>query len=194
MIAVYRIYNTINGKSYVGSSISVQRRKYYHFNLLKRNAHPNKHLQSAYNKYGYSAFTFIILEESSNESVISREQHWLDTLWDTGLYNVSKVAGASFKGRKHDKSTLKKMVDWQKRNGNSMKGKTHTPESINQIRITCANKFKHRRLFTEEQIHEIDAHIASGVGCDRVAKLYGVSKSTIQRIRDRTRYRTVPKL
>lgn len=51
MSGVYQIYNPINNKRYIGSSINVERRLKEHLRNLKKNTHCNVHLQSAYNKY-----------------------------------------------------------------------------------------------------------------------------------------------
>jgi group I intron endonuclease len=53
---VYKIINLINNKIYIGSSTNekggFKDRINTHIRLLNRNTHPNKHLQSAWNKYG----------------------------------------------------------------------------------------------------------------------------------------------
>lgn len=49
---VYEIRNTLNNKRYIGSSINIYRRWRDHKRMLNLSVHPNKHLQSAWNKYG----------------------------------------------------------------------------------------------------------------------------------------------
>jgi hypothetical protein len=51
MSGIYQIYNPINNKRYIGSSINVERRLKEHLRNLEKNRHCNDHLQSAYNKY-----------------------------------------------------------------------------------------------------------------------------------------------
>lgn len=51
MVAVYKIYNKINGKFYIGSSIDLGERWKSHIDELNRNVHDNFHLQNAWNKY-----------------------------------------------------------------------------------------------------------------------------------------------
>lgn len=56
---VYMIRNVLNGKSYIGSSNSIKRRLTTHISHLKCNRHANRHLQSAYNKYGQNHLCFV---------------------------------------------------------------------------------------------------------------------------------------
>ena len=49
---IYKIVNEENGKVYVGKSVDVKERKYKHFDKLRRDEHPNPHLQNSFNKYG----------------------------------------------------------------------------------------------------------------------------------------------
>lgn len=53
---VYEIRNTLNNKRYIGSSINIYRRWRDHKRMLNLSVHPNKHLQSAWNKYGEKHF------------------------------------------------------------------------------------------------------------------------------------------
>jgi group I intron endonuclease len=163
---------------------------------LKNGKHPNQHLQHAYNLYGVDAFVFEILEECDDGIVIEREQFWIDSLWDSQtLYNVARIAGASFKGRKHKKSTITKMKNWHKTHVNPMiLCGGHNESAKRRIRATCTEKFKHRRRLTEEQIKEVYQLHLSGLGKKKIGERYGVSKPTIQRILRGTRYRTVSKI
>ena len=93
---IYQIKNKINGKIYIGSSINVERRFKEHKKLLSHNKHPNKHLQLSWKKYGESNFTFILLEEVLVESLLTKEQYYIDSYQsynnDIG-YNICKTAG-----------------------------------------------------------------------------------------------------
>jgi group I intron endonuclease len=77
---VYAITNTVNGKQYVGSSKHLGQRQAEHRLLLRKGLHPNRHLQAAFVRYGEQAFEYRILEECSPETMIAREQHWIDAL------------------------------------------------------------------------------------------------------------------
>lgn len=52
----YYILNLCNGKIYNGSSWNIFSRLKKHYEELVKNRHPNKHLQSAFNKYGKENF------------------------------------------------------------------------------------------------------------------------------------------
>lgn len=45
MSGIYQIYNPINNKRYIGSSINVERRLKEHLRNLEKNRHCNDHLQ-----------------------------------------------------------------------------------------------------------------------------------------------------
>ena len=90
---IYFIENIINGKKYIGSSNDLVYRNNKHFSELKCNHHRNKHLQSAYNKYGKANFKFIIVENCPINKLIIREQYYLDNADWSILYNKAKQAG-----------------------------------------------------------------------------------------------------
>ncbi len=76
---VYKWVNLSNGKVYVGSAVNINSRLRVHRSLLRRGIHKNEHLQRSWNKYGEKSFSFVIIEFCGLESLIDREQHWIDT-------------------------------------------------------------------------------------------------------------------
>lgn len=108
---VYAIVNTVNGKQYRGSAaVSFTRRWLVHRSTLNRGKHCNKHLQSAWNLYGASKFRFLVLERTSPEDCVAREQVWIDSAKGEGviLYNLSPTAG-SVAGMKRPRSVKKRI-------------------------------------------------------------------------------------
>ena len=108
--AIYSIYN-INAlsqdevKQYIGSAISLRKRKNEHFSDLRLNKHPNQKLQNAFNKYGESSFKFAILTKCDAEELISKEQLYLDML--DPYYNICKIAGSRFGAILSNKTKMK---------------------------------------------------------------------------------------
>jgi group I intron endonuclease len=103
---IYIIHNTKNGMIYIGQTKNMSVRWGDHKTTLKHNTHVNRHLQSAWNKYGADAFEFKILEYCDVDQLDAREQHFLNTYMKKGVcYNIrSKVATASHQPtkRRHD--------------------------------------------------------------------------------------------
>lgn len=98
-IVVYKIVNSVTGDFYIGSSVDFGFRKWSHLNDLRLNKHHSPILQNSYNKHGEDKFKFEILETfSSPETLIAREQFYIDTL--KPRYNISQVAGSTL-GLKH---------------------------------------------------------------------------------------------
>lgn len=92
---IYCIVNLINNKYYVGSAASIVARKRNHGRDLANGVHANKHLQSAYNKYGPDAFEFRILASDipTKEERYECEQFWIDHLDACKAgYNKAKFA------------------------------------------------------------------------------------------------------
>lgn len=78
MSGVYQIYNTVNGKRYIGSSIHIEQRFKEHIRNLRTNKHANAHLQSAWNKYGEHSFVFEEVELCEPDQCLKIEQEYID--------------------------------------------------------------------------------------------------------------------
>ena len=105
---IYEIRNKINGKRYIGSAVNVRRRLSRHKNNLRRGAHPNPHLNSAWNKYGEDSFDFKIIVHCPKEELIMREQEVIDNFHPE--YNIRAVADSNL-GMKWSEETRKKMSE-----------------------------------------------------------------------------------
>lgn len=88
---IYKIVNKIDGKYYVGSSKNIYKRWKAHIRSLNGNYHTNDYLQSAWKKYGNSAFEFIIIEITNDEETFLFEQKYLDVakLEQDKCYNLN---------------------------------------------------------------------------------------------------------
>lgn len=140
---IYKILNTASGKCYVGSTIDIDNRFHGHKRHLRRGKHKNKHLQSAWDKYGEAAFVFSVLEFRAEEHLIRREQVWIDRLRSADQafgYNQAPVAGAvrGFRWSGKSRRKISKIVKdrWEtdpEGYGNS--GKTHSVETRRKMSL-----------------------------------------------------------
>lgn len=105
--SIYQIRHVDSGRVYVGSAVNPRRRWNGHRSQLSRGMHSSPHLQSAWNKYGESAFVFEIIEPVLFvEDLVAREQYWIDKLhsYDPRRgFNVSPTAGSPL-GVKHSEA------------------------------------------------------------------------------------------
>nr|YP_010170365.1 GIY-YIG homing endonuclease [Phanerochaete carnosa]QRZ60347.1 GIY-YIG homing endonuclease [Phanerochaete carnosa] len=98
-------FNLVNGKTYVGSSVKLDRRFRVHISSIGSVKLP---LYNALNKYSLNNFAFLILQycEPDEEVCLGLEQSYLDLHKPT--YNILKLAGSS-QGFKHSPDTIAKL-------------------------------------------------------------------------------------
>lgn len=106
---IYRIYNKIDGKSYVGSSYDVDRRFKEHKAALRKSVHVNKHLQRAWNKYGEGAFEFELIMLVDRDNLLQEETVQINLVSEEMSYNIVKNAEAPMAERKHSEETKCKL-------------------------------------------------------------------------------------
>lgn len=163
---IYKITCKKSGNIYIGSSIHLVVREKEHFNLLKRNVHPNSYLQNTFNKYGIDNLLFEIIEYCNKESVLVKEQYYLDLykcFAPSHGFNLCKAAGNSYgrivtektreklriacKGYKHSEESKKKI-------SKANKGYKRSPEITKKILETKKKKgYKHSEE-TKQKIRE----------------------------------------
>jgi len=132
-IGVYRWINTATNESYVGSSTNIAKRlkKYYCNSYLRSKIlKHNSRIYKSILEYNYSNFNLEILEYCNKESLISREQYYIDLL--NPEYNILKKAGSCL-GFKHSPETL-------------LKFKNREP-ATGHVTIVINNDNKHRREY-----------------------------------------------
>lgn len=162
---VYTIKNTLNGKTYVGSSVDVERRFDEHRRELMKGHHHCIYLQRAWNKHGPDAFVFAMVEACPSDSLVTMEQAWIDKV---GEYNTSPHAGTCL-GVRHTSETKARMSAAKKGKPSAFKGRQHRPESISKLRaaklgvplkpevvekIATANRGKKRSEVTRERLRK----------------------------------------
>lgn len=94
MTGIYKITNSINGKSYIGQSTDIHRR--WRTEVADSN-NINSHsydypLMRAFRKYGIDNFKFEIIEECKSEELNKREVHWID-YFDTFFHGYNQTLG-----------------------------------------------------------------------------------------------------
>lgn len=112
MTGIYIITCLINGRRYIGSAINIEKRWSEHLRMLRGNYHDNSKLQRAWNKYTEEQFTFTIIELCEPDSLLPREQHYLDTWLDAQCpsrfrvkaFNLTPTAGSQLGFRHSDKT------------------------------------------------------------------------------------------
>jgi len=141
---IYIISNTKNLKVYIGQAQNIAARWRSHKSKLKRGVHDNRHLQSAWNKYGEVTFSFRVLEYCDPEYLDDREQHFLNLYVGKSIcYNIAKDATAPYRGRLHTEETKLKQ---------SESAKLRPPKS-EETRRKMSESLKGRKLlpFSDER-------------------------------------------
>jgi len=112
---VYAIVNRDTRDMYVGSATMVSRRWRAHRNAINKKSHYNTRLQRAFDKYGFEAFEWEIIEFVDDKvKLIQREQIWIDFFQP--VYNLRPIANSPF-GIKHSAETRAKMSASAKKRG-----------------------------------------------------------------------------
>lgn len=163
MQGIYKIKNTINNFSYIGSSKDIKRRFRNHKYFLRANKHGSIYLQRSWNKYGENNFIFEILETVDlQKDLENREQYHIDNT--KCLYNLCKTAGNTF-GYKHTEETKRKISE-------SNKGKVLSNEVKNKI----SKALKGRKLSKE---------VRKKISISKKGKLKKYSKDFIEKATER---------
>lgn len=136
MGCIYKIENTVNGKCYVGQTGNWKKRNQYHLSYLKRNKHHNQHLQSSWNKYGESAFTFTVLVDDLPEKYMDDMERGFIATFRTidKKYGYNKESGGNT-NKKHslesiEKNSQSKLKWYADGNVHPMQGKKISPEQV----------------------------------------------------------------
>ena len=172
---VYAIENIVNGKLYIGSAIDIKKRWSEHKFLLRNNRHPNKYLMSAWNKHGEDKFKFKIIEETTLNELIKKEQYYI-TYYETSKrkygYNLAPNAGNTLgiKCSEEKKEKIRKSLLGKKRGKINYVVSEETRKKMSESRMgykpsleTCqklsaklkGNKNASGRVFSENDRNEL---------------------------------------
>lgn len=124
-IGIYKIVSKIDGKVYVGRSKNIVARLADHFKLLKVSRHPNRHIQSAFNKYGRKNFHYEILCRCDISQLQEREAEFIalyNSLNDQYGYNIQTELRGSVVVSQETKIKLRSLRVGKKVYGFSLNG------------------------------------------------------------------------
>lgn len=203
---IYEIVCTENGRRYIGSAVNIDKRWREHVRQLNTGRHHSPHLQRAWDKYQQDAFVFRLIEECAKSDLISREQHYLDSI--SPEFNCAPKAGSQL-GYRHSEAARRQMSLAAKGNTNR-RGRKMSAESrekisaakrgVGQSDVAVARRAAALRermgrnagnKFTEHQIRYIRAECEKGRTLMSLAGEMGVSDSVISEIKNRKSYRWV---
>ena len=124
---IYRIYNKVNGKSYVGQTVEFDNRIKNHFSGYTN----SRALWSAICKYGEDAFVVEMLEHNVSEILLDKFEVLHIRFWQSfgsRGYNLTD-GGEGLRGFVHTDETKKKMSESQMGKKNHRFGKIHSVET-----------------------------------------------------------------
>jgi len=139
---IYKIENTLTRDVYIGQSLGVAERLEGHLRALEHDRHGNRHLQKAYDKYGYENFIFEPILYCESDELTYYEQE-LVNINKGHLYNIREECVESNRGikfsneaRKHISQSGKgrKLSEEHKKNiSKGGKGKLRSKEARQHI-------------------------------------------------------------
>jgi group I intron endonuclease len=194
---IYKITCIGDNKVYVGSTHNIKRRWQIHRDTLKRNVHHNSYLQYAWNKYGKDSFKFEILEIVSFNEYREKEQYWIDFYQaadrNHGFNNMDRVLPGSKtysylkesevieiiqaleQGSKKIDLAVKYEIS-QQTISDIAAGRSWAYLKRGKIRWNSINKIP------DEDIGKIKGLYKNGMPQSKIAEIYHVNQSTINRI------------
>jgi group I intron endonuclease len=110
---IYCIENINNKKKYIGQSKNISKRWKEHKRALKNNNHYSIYLQHSYNKYGFDAFLFSVLELCDEAELADKELSYIQKFKTTNSKYGYNLSASKQKGVLYNKEYLKKMRDVQ---------------------------------------------------------------------------------
>jgi group I intron endonuclease len=206
VIGVYKITNIVNGKVYIGSSADVDKRFSSHLRTLRNSTHRNVFLQRSWWKYGEESFEFTVIEEVlSEDSLLIREQAWIDKLkcyQKEAGYNICAIAGRTtgYKHTEKSRKLLSKLAkeryeypDFHLKKYQLKKGHKMSEETIEKLRNAPrpTGEDSSRAKLTNQQVEDIVELILQGHNDTQIAPKYGVTRKTISNIRNRKSFKRV---
>lgn len=133
MSFIYSILNKVNGKIYVGQTITGKKRFTDHKYGLNKGIHPNNHLQSSWDKYGEDSFEFNVLEYCDESKLNDNEIWWINYFNSTNPDNGYNLQSGGKSNYKVSDETCKKLSELNKGENHWNYGKHHPISVRNKI-------------------------------------------------------------
>lgn len=134
-VGIYRIKNLINGKLYIGQTLDRFIERYWnHLWKLNNHSHDNRHLQSAWDKYGGSSFEFSIIHKlKENEDIDDLERYYIQQYDFNNLYNIQHGGQDHVMLGTHMSDKTKAKIG--EANRKNMLGKKHSEETKERMSV-----------------------------------------------------------
>lgn len=157
MAGIYCIKNIESNKIYIGQTIRPFNLRFNeHKSRLRTNKHKNKHLQSAWNKYGKENFEFHQIEECLVEIIDLREKYWIEHFKQIQeVYNLGCDVKNPMRGRKHSKETIQKMKERE----SPFKGRFHSVETKEILSVKAKNQDQTKKYKKVERINRYTGEV-----------------------------------
>lgn len=191
---VYALINTVNGKSYIGSSISLYERLIDYYQAAYIASQPKRHINRAILKYGIKSFLIVILEYTDQSDLHASEQAWIDNFKPE--YNVLTYVTSlpGYKLTQEHKDNISKAIIGKKQSaeqraaqsarltgeGNPLWGRKHSAVSKALISLH-AHKTFNRPGYAVEVMDLCTGTRTPYISMNKAAIALNISRSTIKK-------------
>lgn len=144
---IYGILNTVTGKLYVGSTITMNGRQRDHVRELRLGIHKNVYLQAAYNKDGPEAFAWGCLEMVPCADLLAREAYWIEALQSADRaygYNLGAASMGRLIASPETRAKLSAAIrqfastpEYRAKMSAALKGRVYSDETLARMRTAA---------------------------------------------------------
>ena len=184
---IYKITNTINGKSYIGQTIqNVKERFYQHCATKCSKAVLDMAIHRAIKKYGKSNFTVEVIEEVDSTNLNDRERYWIK-YYDSYNNGYNSTKGGQ-DGCKPFKDLDVESIIKEYNTGKSLRtlGTIFKvdKQTIKDLLIRHNVKLRTTRTYklSQEDREKILEDFASGLSRKEIMKKWNISKSYVSQL------------
>lgn len=165
IIGIYCITNLVNNKLYIGQSMNVSSRLGVHKRSLKGNYHKNKHLQSAFNKYGEDSFDFKLIHPCTSDNLDELEREYISLFNTTDKnYGYNSETG----GHLNKKLSLEHKAKISKAHkGKKMSEEAKKKMSENHYNCKGENNPRYGKHLSKETRHKISNSLKGRTHSDK---------------------------